>query len=122
MPIIDDFACTLCSCVCDDLRLTVSGGRIVRAERACELAEPWLLSQDSAQPPPAAVDGHAATFEAAMNRAADLLAAARNPLIYGLSRSSTEGQRAAVRLAEQIGATIDTTASRGHAPSVMAVQ
>jgi formylmethanofuran dehydrogenase subunit B len=122
MPIIDDFACTLCSCVCDDLRLTVSGGRIVRAERACELAEPWLLSQDSAQPPAASVDGRSASFDSAMDSAADLLAAARNPLIYGLSRSSTDGQRAAVRLAEQIGATIDTTASRGHAPSVMAVQ
>jgi formylmethanofuran dehydrogenase subunit B len=43
-------------------------------------------------------------------------------LIYGLSRSSTEGQRAAVALADCLGATIDTTASLCHAPSIMAFQ
>jgi formylmethanofuran dehydrogenase subunit B len=43
-------------------------------------------------------------------------------LIWGLSRSSTAGQRAAVLLAEQIGATIDTTASVCHGPSIMAIQ
>ena len=46
----------------------------------------------------------------------------RAPLIWGLSRSSTAGQRAAVLLAEQIGATIDTTASVCHGPSIMAIQ
>lgn len=122
MPTIEDFACTLCSCVCDDLRLSVSGGRIVRAENACRLAEPWLLGQDSAKPPAAEIEGRPVSVDDAVGRAAEILATARYPLIYGLSRSSTEGQRAAVRLADQIGATIDTTASRGHAPSVMAVQ
>lgn len=122
MKTFEDFACTLCSCVCDDLRVTVSDGRIVQAEKACALAEPWLLGQDCVRPPTAQIAGEPASFEAAAERAADLLARARAPLIYGLSRSSTDGQRAAVRLAELIGATIDTTASRGHAPSVMAVQ
>jgi formylmethanofuran dehydrogenase subunit B len=122
MQILEDFACSLCSCVCDDLRLTVSDGRIVRAEKACVLAEPWLLGQDSVQPAATEVDGRPVSFDAAVSRAASLLAEARWPLIYGLSRSSTQGQRAAVRLADLIGATIDTTASRGHAPSVMAVQ
>jgi formylmethanofuran dehydrogenase subunit B len=122
MQILEDFACSLCSCVCDDLRVTVDDGRIVRAEKACALAEPWLLGQDSVRPPAAEVDGRPVSFDAAITRAAALLANSRWPLIYGLSRSSTEGQRAAVRLAELIGATIDTTASRGHAPSVMAVQ
>ncbi len=122
MAIVEDFACTLCSCVCDDLRLTVEGDRIVRAERACTLAEPWLLSQDSRQPPVARIDGQSVELQAAVGRAADLLSRARYPLIFGLSQSSTDGQRAAVRLAETIGATIDTTASRGHGPSIMAVQ
>jgi formylmethanofuran dehydrogenase subunit B len=122
MAIVEDFACTLCSCVCDDLRLTVESDRIVRAERACVLAEPWLLSQGSRQPPAARVEGQTVSVEAAIARAADLLAQARYPLIFGLSQSSTDGQRAAVRLAETIGATIDTTASHGHGPSIIAVQ
>jgi formylmethanofuran dehydrogenase subunit B len=122
MAIVDDFACTLCSCLCDDLRLTVEGDRIVRAERACVLAEPWLLDQNSRDVPPAHVEGAAVSVDAAIARAAELLRDSRYPLIFGLSRSSTEGQRAAVRLAETIGATIDTTASGGHGPSIMAVQ
>jgi formylmethanofuran dehydrogenase subunit B len=120
--VVENVACTVCGCVCDDLRLTVEGGRIARADGACPLAEPWFLGQDRQQPPEALVEGRAAPLDAALARAAGLLRAARAPLIYGLSRSSTDGQRAAVALADRIGATIDTTASLCHAPSVMALQ
>jgi formylmethanofuran dehydrogenase subunit B len=115
-------ACTMCGCVCDDLRVSVADGRVVKAERACVLAEPWYLGQDQTQPPAAEIEGQPATFEAALERTAEILKQASSPLIYGLSRSSTEGQRAAVALAEQLGATIDTTASTCHAPSIMAMQ
>jgi formylmethanofuran dehydrogenase subunit B len=120
--IIADFACTVCGCVCDDLRLTVEGERIVRAEGACRLSEPWLLSQGEQRPPHAEIEGRSVPVAEALDRAAALLRGARSPLVYGLSRSSTEGQQAAVALADQLGATIDTTASLGHAPSVMALQ
>jgi formylmethanofuran dehydrogenase subunit B len=120
--VFEDVACTVCACVCDDLRVTVESGRIVAAERACALAEPWFLTQDLRQPPPAMVAGKPASVAQAARQAADLLRQARSPLVYGLSRSSTEGQRAAVALADRLGATIDTTASRCHAPSIMAVQ
>src|SRR5205085_4697733 len=109
-------------CVCDDLRVTLDGSRVVGAEGACRLAEPWLLDQDTRRPPVAQVDGQPLSLEAALIRAADILRTASSPLIYGLSRSSTEGQRAAVSLAECLGATIDTTASTCHAPSIMAMQ
>jgi formylmethanofuran dehydrogenase subunit B len=119
---VKSFACTGCGCVCDDLRLTVDEGRIVRAEGACYLAEPWLLGQDAASPPAAEVDGQPVSLEAAIGRAAHILRQAQYPLVYGLARCSTDGQRAAVALAEAIGATIDTAASLCHAPSVVAQQ
>ncbi|HLJ11610.1 MAG TPA: formylmethanofuran dehydrogenase subunit B [Planctomycetaceae bacterium] len=119
---IENVACTQCGCVCDDLAITIDAGRIIRAERACELAEPWYLQQELQRPPVAAIQGRSAPLEAALVRAAEILAASRAPLIYGLSRSSTEGQRAAVALADRLGATIDTTASLCHAPSIMAFQ
>ena len=119
---ISSVACTVCGCVCDDLTVTTEGDRVVSAGGACRLAEPWFLSQNATRPPHAEIDGSPAEPEAAYSRAAEILAAARNPLIYGLSRSTTEGQRAAVALADHIGATIDTTASTGHAPSIMALQ
>ncbi|MBW3596313.1 MAG: formylmethanofuran dehydrogenase subunit B [Planctomycetes bacterium] len=119
---IENVACTICGCVCDDLRITVREGRVVETEGACELAEPWLLAQNTQQPPATQMAGEAASFETAVEEAARILSQSRAPLIYGLSRSSTPGQRAAVRLADRIGATIDTTASRCHAPSIMAFQ
>jgi formylmethanofuran dehydrogenase subunit B len=119
---IENLACTVCGCVCDDLRLTVEEGKISKAEGACRLAEPWFLGQDSCRPPVARIAGRPASLEAALARSAEILRASRSPLIYGLSRSSTEGQRAAVALADRIGATIDTTASLCHAPSVLALQ
>ncbi|QJW96969.1 formylmethanofuran dehydrogenase subunit B [Frigoriglobus tundricola] len=114
--------CTVCGCVCDDLTVTVADGRVTEARGACHLAEPWFLSQNTSAPPAAALNGHPAETGAAFDRAAQILRAARYPLIYGLSRSTTEAQRAAVALAERLGGTIDTTASTGHAPSLIALQ
>jgi len=122
MATFEDVTCTGCGCICDDLRVTVESGKIVCAEGACSLVEPLFLSQSDAQLPETLVDGQPVVFDRAIARAASILSAARAPLIYGLSGSSTDGQRAAVRLADQIGATIDTTASQCHAPSIMAIQ
>lgn len=80
------------------------------------------MSQGTKLPPVAWCEGRVAQLGDAVRRAAAVLHQAKSPLIYGLSRSSTEGQRAAVQLADRLGATIDTTASLGHGPSVMAVQ
>ncbi len=118
-----DVACTVCGCVCDDLRLTFAGDRLVHTERACQLAEPWFAALSNLPVRPAAsIEGKAATYDNAITRAANILRESRAPLIWGLSRSSTGGQRAAVRLADRIGATIDTTASVCHGPSIMAIQ
>jgi formylmethanofuran dehydrogenase subunit B len=122
LSVIDNVACTACGCVCDDLRLTISGGRIVRTENACGLAEPWLLAQNSHDEPEADIDGQSASAEEALDRSADILRSANYPFVYGLSQSTTEGQRASIALAERLGAVIDTSASVCHAPSVMAQQ
>jgi formylmethanofuran dehydrogenase subunit B len=122
LRVIENATCTGCGCVCDDLRLTIGDGRIVRAEGACTLAEPWLLAQNTQGAPAAEIDGRPVALEEAVDQGAAILRSARYPLIYGLSQSTTEGQRAAVALAEQLGAVIDTTASLCHAPSLMAQQ
>lgn len=115
-------ACTVCGCVCDDLRIVADGERIVQADGACELARPWFLNQTSQRGLRATLAGAAIDWATAYSLAAERLRAARSPLFYGLSRSTTEGQRAAVALADFLGGTIDTTASSGHAPSILALQ
>lgn len=122
LKMVDNVACLGCGCVCDDLRLTVQDDRIVQAERACVLAEPWLLSGGTSAEAVAEIKGQSVSLNEAIEEAAVVLRSAEYPLIYGLSQSSTEGQRAAVRLAERLGAVIDSTASLCHAPSVVAQQ
>lgn len=119
---IENVACTVCACICDDLKITVQDGVITAAEHACTLAAPWYSSPWTSTAPTVRVKGNAATLEQAVSESAAILREARAPLFFGLSKSSTEGQRAAVALADKLGATIDTTASEGHAPSILALQ
>ncbi|HEX5271263.1 MAG TPA: formylmethanofuran dehydrogenase subunit B [Gemmataceae bacterium] len=122
MRTYENVACTVCGCVCDDLRVAVDGGRVVGLEGACHLSEPWLRAQNGRHPPAAQIDGRPAPVAEALARAAEILRDACAPLFYGMARSSSEGQRAAVSLAERVGATIDTAASLCHATSMMAIQ
>ena len=116
-----DVACTVCGCVCDDLRVTVEGGRVVAAEGACRLAEPWFAAVGTAQPPVAEVGGNAVSLGAAYARAADQLKGAKYPLIYGLGRSTSDGLRAAVALADRLGATVDTAGPHAATVAMQAV-
>ncbi len=120
--LFENVACTVCGCVCDDLSLQVDDGHVTAVERACFLSESWLLDQSADEDGEIVVEGASAAMEEAVAAASDILQNSRAPLIYGLSTSSTPGLRAACRLADQLGSTLDTTASTGHAPSIIAVQ
>lgn len=107
-----DVACTVCGCVCDDLQVTIADDCVSNVRGACRTAEPWFaaLAKPSTYPP-ATIEGQPASLAEAIGRAADIPRGCRAPLIWGLTRSSTAGQRAAVALAEQRRGTIDTTSS-----------
>ncbi|HWC91439.1 MAG TPA: formylmethanofuran dehydrogenase subunit B [Pirellulales bacterium] len=112
-----DATCTYCSCLCDDIRLHVQSDQIVAADRACPLGERWFFSHNApADEPVCRIDGEPAELAAGIRRAAELLQAARSPLIYGLSTASCEAQRMAVAIADRLGATIDTASSELPGP------
>lgn len=117
-----DVACTVCGCVCDDLTITTRDNRVTDIGPDCRLAQDWFLNAPWQDARPCRIDGQAVDYSAAVEKASSILSGSVAPLIYGLSRSSTPGQRAAVRLADRLGATIDTTASTCHAPSIVALQ
>ena len=119
---IANATCTFCGCLCDDIELGVAGNQITHAKNACIFGKKWFLTQRPQDRPVAIVDGRPASFDPALDRAASILASARNPIIYGLSDTTCEAQQAALALADRIGACVDTTASACHAPSTMALQ
>ncbi len=122
LKIVKDATCTFCGCTCDDIELHVRGTKIEKAQRACVLGTAWFLNHEIEDAPACRIEGQPATIEEGIERAAQILVAARYPLIYGLSDTTSESQRVATSIADWTGSSIDTTSSVCHGPSGMAVQ
>ena len=60
-----DVACTVCGCVCDDLRVTVAGGRVLAADGACPRAKPWFDALNQPRRPVAPIDDSPVSLAAA---------------------------------------------------------
>lgn len=120
--VIRDATCTFCGCVCDDIDLTVEGDKIVEAKRACVLGTAWFLNHEVDDRPSCLIQGQPAPVTDGIERAAQILAGAKYPLIYGLSDTTVESQRVAVGIGDWIGGLVDTTTSVCHGPSGMAFQ
>lgn len=123
VKVVTDAVCTFCGCVCDDMELTVENNNtITKAKNACVLGKAWFLNHHIEDRPQAMIEGQPATYEEAIERAADILVNANFPITYGLSDTTTEAQRIAVAITDWIGGTVDTTTSVCHGPSGMAFQ
>src|SRR5438105_986257 len=120
LKIVDNATCTFCGCVCDDMELTVEDHKIAKAKNACVLGKAWFLNHHIEERPVALIDGKPATLEEGIERAAQVLANARYPIVYGLSDTTCEAQRVAVAIADRVGACVDTTTSVCHGPSGVA--
>jgi formylmethanofuran dehydrogenase subunit B len=120
---IDSVVCAFCGCDCDDIIVTVEDGQITQAKNACVLGKAWFQGHARHQDISAArIAGQPASLEDAIEEAAQILAGARYPFIYGLSSTSCEAQRQAIALTEAISGTIDCCTSVCHGPSGMAMQ
>ena len=121
--VVENATCTFCGCLCDDIELHTDGERIVRARRACTLGRAWFCGYgDDGRHPATLVDGRPASMDEAFDRAAEILTRADLPLVYGLGNSTTESQRAAIELAEEIGGIVDSHTSLTHGPSKVGAQ
>ena len=114
--------CAGCGLLCDDVSLDLSG-EAVRLLPPCPLGAQWFAERvrRPADAPLATVDGEPAELEAALARAAELLRRARRPLLYGFEGSTVEDARAAVALADRIGALVMTGSPAGPWPGAPAL-
>ncbi len=122
LKIVSDATCTFCGCVCDDMELTVEGNKITQAKNACVLGKAWFFNHHIEERPEATIAGKPATYDEAVEAAADILTNAVYPVTYGLSDTTCEAQRVAVAITDWIGGNLDTTTSVCHGPSGMAFQ
>jgi len=121
MQVTKGVTCPFCGVTCDDLEIHVEDGQIREVKNACSLGRDTFLHHLKGLATPR-IDGKAATVDACIEAAAEILARAKYPLIYGLDSTELHAQRKAIELADLIGANIDHTSSICHAPSLQAVQ
>lgn len=111
----EPLTCAGCGLLCDDV--TVASGRF---EPSCPLGEAWFAA--AAETGPAAtVAGEPVAVDAALARAAELLRAARRPLLHGFEAATVEDARAAVALADRLGAIVATEPVSGVWPGAPAL-
>jgi formylmethanofuran dehydrogenase subunit B len=90
--------CPMCGCDCS----------IISLDDCCGLGR---ATAPAVNAPVAMIAGQSVTLDEAVERAAEILSAARYPLVVGLSNSTCETQRAAVALADRLGACLDIAPS-----------
>jgi formylmethanofuran dehydrogenase subunit B len=118
---IEHVTCLGCGCGCDDLTVQVRNDRIVEVTPVCPVGRAWF--GDGVVPTEIRQDGRPASLEGAIAEAAAILTgSAGRCLIYlGLDVTS-QAQRAALRLADLLRATVDTATSPSAAEGLLAAQ
>ena len=99
-------ACTGCALLCEDIE--VRDGEV---RHACRIGAAHILNRQQIDP---MVDQEVVDIDDAIRRAAALLADAERPMFLGFGNSITETQATGIRLAEKIGAGIDTCSVHTH--------
>jgi formylmethanofuran dehydrogenase subunit B len=113
--------CAGCGILCDDVTVERSGDG-VRLHPPCGLGADWFSERmrRTASAPAAIIRGQPAEIETALTRAVELLRGARRPLVHGFDGATVEDARAAVALADRLGAVVATEGVDGAWPGAAA--
>jgi formylmethanofuran dehydrogenase subunit B len=115
--------CAGCGLLCDDVMVERVGDE-VHLTPECRLGAEWFAARWSGRAgtdsPAAAIDGAPVDVDAALARAAELLRGARRPLVHGFAGATVEDARAAVALADHLGALVTTGTVTGPWPGAPA--
>ena len=127
MSIIESVTCPICGCLCDDIELTVENNAVVKVKNGCAICESKFISyrgEHRIKTPLMRKKGKLVpvSMDEAVHAAAEVLANANYPILYGWSSTSSEAQRVGVELAEEVGGILDNTAVVCHGPSLLGVQ
>src|SRR4030066_410939 len=127
MSIIKSVVCPVCGSLCDDIELTIENNEVVKVKNGCALCESKFLgykSEHRIKTPMIRKNGELVpvSMDEAGHKAAEILANANYPIMYGWSSTSCEAQRGGMELAEEIGGILDNTAGVCHGPSILGVQ
>ena len=112
--------CPGCTLLCDDIAIDTSSSQQT-AINACEIGQSYFQIE-SAEERLHYISGQPADLQIAIESAAKTLAEAKAPLICGLEHLSAQAQQTAWKIADKIGATIDSSMSNTGRASSFALQ
>ena len=107
-----------CGLPCPPALLTFEEDRVATVDDACGACRAEAKTPRTGQP---RVAGKDATLEAALDRALELLAESRRPLVYGLAASPVGTARLAARLAARLDAALDVEGAELLEPELAAI-
>jgi len=127
LSVINAVTCPICGCLCDDIEVTVVNNEVVKVKNGCAVCEAKYMgykSEHRIRQPLIRKDGKLVpvSMDEAIHKAAEILAKANYPVLYGWSSTNCEAQRVGVELAEEVGGVLDNTAVVCHGPSLMGTQ
>jgi formylmethanofuran dehydrogenase subunit B len=121
-----NIVCPVCGASCDDIQVELCGDSI-EVKNACKMGnakfqeivsshrirQPLLREKEIVRPAP---------WEKAIERAAEILARAKRPLIFMGSETSCEAMEVGLHLGEFLGAVVDSNSTVCHGPTAMGIQ
>jgi len=123
--VIPNVICTFCGATCDDLQVTVENGKVQSSRSGCAISLAKLMeyNRDRHLTPLMKKNGelHEASYQQAVSRAAEILANAKYPILYGWSSTSCEATKVGIELTEWVGGVIDNTTTVCHGPTLLGV-
>jgi formylmethanofuran dehydrogenase subunit B len=127
VSVINAVTCPICGCLCDDIEVTVVNNEVVKVKNGCAVCEAKYMgykSEHRIRQPLIRKNSELVpvSMDEAVHKAAEILANANYPILYGWSSTNCEAQRVGVELAEEVGGILDNTAVVCHGPSLMGTQ
>jgi len=102
---IENVPCPFCGLLCDDVRVALAGGKAAVIANGCPKSRA-LFAANADDAANALVDGTPADLATAIGRAAQILTAARRPLLVSAG-TDVAGMRILIELAERRGGSVD---------------
>ena len=125
MTVVTGVTCPVCGTFCDDIEVVVKDNVITDVRNACAMGAAKFLSYATHRGLKPLIRKNGELVEASMDeavtKAAEILADATYPILYGWSSTSCEAVRVGLELAEEVGGVIDNTSTVCHGPSILSI-
>ena len=117
-----DVTCPVCGIACDDIEVELDDVSVV-TRNACIMGDAKFKElRSSHRITKPLIEGKAAPWSEAVDKAAEFLVNAKRPFFFVGSETTTEAMAVAIEIAEMLGGLVDGNATICHGPTVMAMQ